>query len=165
MKLNLSKIRHMTLIAHKQNKKEKKANDFTKYQFIIAVMNLDDLLLSNLLKKDSIFMGRYNYWQILHWFRNKFSKLNNDLFHSKFIENISVDIYPGSTAFEFCFAPYTIDDNTDPFGMEINDDIFKNEKAITFTLVLLFDNGKITDIRIPRKTMSIENYNAIKYLN
>jgi hypothetical protein len=164
-KIILFKIKIMNLISHKQNKKEKKANDHTKYQFIIAVMNLDEILLSKLLSKDSIYMGRYNYWQILHWFRNKFSKLNNDMFHSKFIENISIDAYPGSIAFEFSFAPYSIDENTDPFGIEINDEIFKNEKAITFTLVLLFDNGKIIDIRMPKKIMSLDNLNSVKYLN
>jgi hypothetical protein len=139
-------------IANKQNSEQKKSNDFARYNFILAMMNMDEKMVGPLLKENSNFLGYMNNWQLLHWLKNQFDKLNTRMFHSKFVEGISLDYYPGSEMYEFYYAPMSIgnNDNFESYE-EYQNSIFKDDKIIKIKLVLLFENGKITDMRVPNK--------------
>ena len=144
-----------TLIANKQTDEQKRANEFARYQFIMAMMNMDEKTLIPLLKKDGKFLGHLNTWQLLNWLRKQFNTLNPQMFHSKFTEGISLDIYPGSDMFEFSYAP--MEEDSLFTYQELNEDqIFNNKKAFKIKLVILFENGKIADIRVPKKVACVE---------
>ncbi len=147
-----------TLLANKQTDDQKRSNEFARYQFIMAMMNMDEKILIPLLKKDGKFLGHLNNWQFLNWLRRHFKRINPHAFHSKFEEGISLDYYPGSEMFEFSFAP--MEDNSDNrlfFNEDdAEEDVFKNKMAFQIKLVLLFENGKIADIRVPKKIASLE---------
>ncbi len=154
------------LLAKKQNSEQKKSNDFARYNFILAMMNMDEKMLGPLLKKDSKFMGYMNNWQFLHWLRNHFEKLNTRMFHSKFSEGISLDYYPGSETFEFSYAPMSNNENESfETHEEYQNSIFKDDITIKIKLVLLFENGKIADIRIPRKHANMEGISKFQIEN
>jgi hypothetical protein len=125
----------------------------------MAMMNLDESMIGSLLKEDCKFLGYMNNWQLLHWFRCQFNKLNSKGFHSKITFGISLDNYPGSDMLEFSYAP--ISENCKSvldYNRESNDeDTFKSEKAFKIKLVLIYENGKIADIREAKKVASTEN--------
>lgn len=140
------------LLAKKQNSEQKKSNDFARYNFILAMMNMDEKMLGPLLKKDSKFMGYMNNWQFLHWLRNQFKKLDTRMFQSKFSEGISLDYYPGSEMFEFSYAPMRNSEGESfQTHEEYQNSVFKDDVTIKIKLVLLFENGKIADVRVPKK--------------
>jgi hypothetical protein len=147
-----------TLIANKQTDEQKRANEFARYQFIMAMMNMDEKTLIPLLKKDGKFLGHLNTWQFLNWLRNQFNTLNPIMFHSKFKEGVSLDYYPGSDIFEFSYAPMGDNSDNDPFFNEEQDEesIFNSKMVFQIKLVLLFENGKIADIRVPKKVACLE---------
>jgi hypothetical protein len=137
-----------------QNKK--RSNEFARYQFIMAMMNMDEKILIPLLKKDGKFLGHLNNWQFLNWLRRHFKRLNPHAFHSKFEEGISLDYYPGSEMFEFSYAPM---EGSNFFAYDEQDEaaVFNNKMAFSIKLVLLFENGKIADIRVPNKIASLDS--------
>ena|ERR1035437_25683 len=147
-----------TLIASKQTEEQRRSNEYIRYQFIVAMMNMDEKMIQPLLKKEAKFFGHMNSWQLLHWFKKQFSTLGTPMVHSKFNEGISIDIYPGSDMFEFSFAP--MDENTsveDTFLGRLKEEaIFSSKNTLKLTLVLVFENGKIADMRIPKKTICFE---------
>jgi hypothetical protein len=98
-----------------------------------------------------------NNWQLLHWLKNQFDTLNTRMFHSKFEEGISLDYYPGSEMYEFSYATMSNSEN-DIFQThdEYQNSIFKDDITLKIKLVLLFENGKICDIRIPNRVASVE---------
>ena len=59
-------------IANKQNSEQKKSNDFARYNFILAMMNMDEKMVGPLLRENSKFLGYMNNWQLLHWLKNQF---------------------------------------------------------------------------------------------
>ena len=148
------------LLAKKQSADQKKSNDFARYNFILAMMNMDEKMLGPLLKENSKFLGYMNNWQLLHWLKNQFDTLNTRMFHSKFEEGISLDYYPGSEMYEFSYAPMSNSEN-DNFQThdEYQNSIFKDNITLKIKLVLLFENGKIVDIRVPT------NYTSLKQIN
>ena len=147
-----------TLLANKQTDEQKRSNEYARYQFILAMMNIDERLISVLLKKDGRFLCNKNKWQSLYWFKKQFSKLNPQMFHSNFKEGISLDCYPGSDILEFSYAPIEENSCDDPFLIEEQDEeaIFNSKTAFKIRLVLLFENGKIADIRVPNKMVNLE---------
>jgi hypothetical protein len=158
-KFAIPKTRNMkTLIANKQTDDQKRSNEFARYQFIMAMMNMDEKTLIPLLKKDGKFLGHLNTWQFLNWLRNQFNTLNPIMFHSKFKEGISLDYYPGSDMFEFSYAPMGENSDNDLFFNEEQDEqaIFNSKMAFKIKLVLLFENGKIADVRVPIRTACFE---------
>ena len=158
-KFVLPKKRNMKeLIANKQTDEQKRSNEYARYQFIMAMMNMDEKTLIPLLKKDGKFLGHLNTWQFLNWLRNQFNTLNPIMFHSKFKEGISLDYYPGSDMFEFSYAPMGENSDNDLFFNEEQDDqaIFNSKMAFKIKLVLLFENGKIADVRVPIRTACFE---------
>lgn len=163
------KINNMrTLLATKQNEEQKRSNDYARYQFIMAMMNIDDRMIGVLLKKNRRYLGNLNSWQVLHWFNNKFSKLDSNMFHSKYTEGISLDVYPGAEMFEFSFAPMESNYNYDPLLSNENHNenaIFSSKKAFHIKLVLLFEDGQIADIRIPKIFISKEKIKNLQCKN
>lgn len=147
-----------TLLANKQTEEQKRSNEYARYQFILAMMNMDERMIGSLLKKGSKFLGNLNNWQLLHWLKSQFSVLNPDMFHSKFKEGISLDVYPGSDIFQFSFASMDDENSTDLFFTENQneDAIFSGKGSFKIELVLLFENGMITDIRIPKKITCLD---------
>ncbi len=147
-----------TLLANKQTEEQKRSNQYARYQFIMGMMNMDEAMINLLLKKDCKFLGYMNKWQFIHWLKSKFSTLNPHLFHSKYTEGISIDYYPGCDMFEFLYAPLEGDVNTClSYAEDLDEEaIFNSIKAVSIKLVLLFENGKITDVRIPKKTICKE---------
>jgi hypothetical protein len=144
-----------TLIASKQTEEQKRSNAFVRYQFVMAMMNMDENLIRPLLKEGVNFMGCMSSWQLLNWFNKQFAIVGSPMFHSKFTEGISLDKYPGADIFEFSFA--AIEDNegwnSGPFDENA---IYSSKRSIKVKLVLIFENGKIADMRIPRKVVSLE---------
>ncbi len=147
-----------TLLANKQTDEQKRSNEYARYQFIMAMMNMDERMIGVLLKKDCKFLGNMNNWQLLHWLKSQFIKLNPHMFHSKFKEGVSLDYYPGSDIFEFSYAPMEDTSGNDLFFNEEQDEqaIFNSKMAFQIKLVLLFENGKIADIRVPKKVACLE---------
>ena len=154
------------LLAKKQSADQKKSNDVARYNFILAMMNMDEKMVGPLLKENSKFLGYMNNWQLLHWLKNQVDTLNTRMFHSKFEEGISLDYYPGSEMYEFSYAPMS-NGNNDNFQThdEYQDSIFKNDITIKIKLVLLFENGKISDIRVPNRVASIEKITKFQIEN
>lgn len=128
------------LLAHKQTEEQKRSNDYARFQFIMAMMNLDFMMVRSLLKKDCKFLGNMNNWQLPHLLKSQFSKLNPHMFHFKFKEGVSLNYYPGSDIFEFSYAPMEDNSDNDPFFNEEQDEkaIFKSKMAFKIILDLLF---------------------------
>jgi len=154
------------LLAKKQSLDQKKSNDFARYNFILAMMNMDEKMVGPLIKENSKFFGYMNNWQLLHWLKNQFDTLNTRMFHSKFEEGISMDYYPGSEMYEFSYAPMSngSNDNFQTYD-EYQDSIFKNDITLKIKLVLLFENGKICDLRIPNRVASVEKITKLQNEN
>ncbi len=98
-------------------------------------------------------MGYMNNWQFVSWLGKKFGPIKVSFFSSEFKEGISLDAYPGSEMFEFSFSAFE-QDNIDqgPFSFEANDNKKSTQtEKMSICLVLLFENGKIADIRVPKK--------------
>ena len=154
------------LLAKKQSADQKKSNDFARYNFILAMMNMDEKMVGPLLKENSKFLGYMNNWQLLHWLKNQFDTLNTRMFHSKFEEGISLDYYPGSEMYEFSYAPMSNSEN-DIFQThdEYQNSIFKDDITLKIKLVLLFENGKIADIRVPKKNIKLNELEQLIYNN
>lgn len=51
-----------TLLANKQTDEQKRSNEYARYQFIMAMMNMDERMIGVLLKKDCKFLGNMNSW-------------------------------------------------------------------------------------------------------
>jgi hypothetical protein len=147
-----------SLLADIQTAEQMQLNEHTRHLFIMAMMNLDESMIGLLLKEDCKFLGHLNNWQLLHWFRSQFDKLNSKAFHSKFTFGISLDYYPGADMLEFSYSPISEDcKSVLDFNRESNDEAtFKSEKAFKIKLVLLYENGKIADIRMPKKFACVE---------
>ncbi len=148
-----------TLLANKQTEEQKQTNGFVRYQFIMAMMNMDDRMMGTLLNRDFKYLGNKNNWQLLNWLKGKFSTLNPLLFHSRLKEGISLDYYPGAEVFEFTYAPMEGNNNYEDYLYEdMNEkDIFANKHAFTIKVVLLFEDGKIIDLRVSNKSICKEN--------
>jgi hypothetical protein len=147
-----------TLLANKQTEEQKRSNEYARYQFILAMMNMDERMIGSLLKKESKFLGNLNNWQLLHWLKSQFSVLNPQMFHSKFTEGVSLDVYPGSDMFQFSFAPMDDENSNGLFFTENQDEdaVFSCQGSFKIELVLLFENGVIADIRIPKKITCLD---------
>ena len=148
-----------TLLANKQTEDQRRSNEYARFQFVMAMMNLDENSVGLLLKKDSVFLGHLNNWQFVYWLKKQFSKLDPNMFHSKYIEGISLDFFPGSDVFEFLYAPQPEGETYDAFSDQAYNEekIFNNKHSFKIKLVLLLENGKIADARIPKHSVCLEN--------
>ena len=135
-----------TLLARKQTDEQRTLNDLARYQFIMAMMNMDESMLIPYLNDSFCFLGYLNKWQLMNYLRKQFNRIQPCLFQSRLREGISLDIYAGSDAFEVSYAPVTNNDMT-----SCDEEFFNNEKSFILTLVVIFEDGKIKDIRIPKK--------------
>ena len=147
------------IIFNKQTDKQKTSNDMARIQFIMAMMNFDLNMIIPLLNLDNKFLGYMNSWQLCNWLKKQFANMDPLMFQSKFKEGISLDNYPGSDVIEFSYAP--IDNNFNDsllYTEEKNEEaIFNCKNAVTIKLVLLFENGKIADMRIPKNVAYFED--------
>lgn len=141
-----------TLLAKKQTEEQKQLNETTRYQFLLAVLNMDEKMLRPLLKKDNIFFGHMNYWQVLHWFRKQFELLPKGGYYSQYKEYLSLDFYPGTINFEFSYGPMEalFTDPSNPLEVINLEQVFESKNVSKLKLSLQFENGLITDIRIPK---------------
>jgi hypothetical protein len=153
MKFNIALQNNKSMIlAYKQNEEQKRSNDYAKFQFIMAMMNLDHMLVRSLLKKDSRFLGWMNVWQFTAWLRKEFKKINPNGFHSRVKEMICLDICPGAEMLTFEYAKMGIGDFIEGSqAMNFSEEtIFNSKDTIKINLVLIFEGGKIADIRTPK---------------
>ncbi len=154
------------LLAIKQTEGQRDSNQTTRFQFIMAMLSLDEKHIFQLLKPNSLFLGNKNNWQFTHWLSQQFSTYKGSGFHSNFKEGISLDYYPGSETIEFEFALMINNDFMceDPF-----DEKNQKNRAINgykkIRLVLSFEDGKISDIRIPKFFFKNDNINRLKAEN
>ena len=155
------------LLAPKQTADQKKANEYTSYQFVRAMMSMDERMVFPLLKKDARFMGNMTNWQFVNWLAKQFGPLKSTYFGAQFKEEISLDTYPGCEMFEFSFSRFHPDSSDEDFfsGNGINSNNTSNNEKVTIRLVLLFENGQITDIRIPKKGICLEKINKYQIEN
>ena len=140
-----------TLLARKQTDEQRTLNDLARHQFIMAMMNMDESMLIPYLKDSGSFLGYLNKWQLMNYLRKQFNRIQPCLFQSRLREGISLDIYAGSDVFEVSYAPVTNNDMTSYDENQDYEVFFNNAKSFKLTLVVIFENGKITDIRIPKK--------------
>lgn len=140
-----------TLLARKQTDEQRTLNDLARYQFIMAMMNMDESMLIPYLKDNISFLGYLNKWQLMNYLRKQFNRIQPCLFQSRLREGISLDIYAGSDAFEVSYAPLTSNDMTSYDESQDFEVFFNNAKSFKITLVVIFENGKIADVRIPKK--------------
>lgn len=153
------------LLANKQTDEQKRSNEYARFQFIMAMMNMDESMLIPFLKDSGSFLGHLNTWQLMNHLRKQFNRIHPSLFQSRLRECVSLDIYAGSDAFEFSYAPAPDNDMTVYDEDQDYDAFFKNAKAFKIILVVIFENGKIVDIRIPKtiaclgKTKKFQNEN------
>lgn len=154
------------LLAIKQTEGQKDSNQSTRFQFIMAMMSLDEKHIFQLLKPNSLFLGNKNNWQFTHWLQQQFLPLKCQGFHSKYTEGISLDYYPGSETIEFEFALMIGDDflSEDPF-LENNQSDMSNNAYTKLRFVLSFEDGKISDIRIPNVFFKNDRINRLKAEN
>ena len=137
------------LLAKKQTEEQIRSNDQARFQFVLSMMNMDVQTISPLLKKDGVFFGKLNRWQMLQWLNKQFKKLNADMFQAFHTEGISLGFFPGSVVFHFKYVPMDMI-NLGEFlsEMEGSMGMSSNENdAVILRLVVLFEDGKIADIR------------------
>ncbi len=140
------------LLANKQTDEQKRSNDYARFQFIMAMMNLDFMMVRSLLKKDSRFLGWMNTWQFSGWLKKEFNKIGENGFHSRFKEQICLDVCPGAEMFMFEYVKMREDEfleGVNPMSHS-EDQIFNRSQSLKIKLVLIFEDGKISDIRIPK---------------
>ena len=146
-------------LAPKQTADQKKANEYTSYQFVRAMMSMDERMVFPLLKKDARFMGNMTNWQFVNWLAKQFSPLKSTYFGAQYKEGISLGTYPGCEMFEFAFSHYHTNIIDEDFfnGEALESNKSPKSEKVVIKLVLIFKNGEITDIRIPKKIVSLEN--------
>ena len=139
----------MIKLANKQTDEQKQSNNFTRFHFIMAMMNLDLVSVKNLLKKDGKFLGWMNDWQFCNWLDKKFRVISSGSFQSSLKEQVCLDICPGADMLVFEFAKME-DEETDPVLNEIQGktELVDPGKLIRIQLVLMYENGLIADIRL-----------------
>ena len=145
------------LLAKKQSIEEKRLNDYTRYQFILAMMNLDYMMIKSFLKNESRYLGWMNSWQFTGWLKRKFEIIGESGFHSRFKEMISLDICPGADMVDFEYVKFKDDDS---FGIDFfdqtDDEIFNNGLTLKLSFILVFENGKISNIRQANKGFHLD---------
>jgi len=136
-----------TLLAAQQSELQKKSNDYVKYQFIMAMMNMDERMIKPLLSKNFKFNGNMNDWHLLHWLKSRFEKFYAIMHETRHEEGISLDVYPGANMLEFCYIP-----------MELNNGLPNTSESgkLRIRFVLLYENGEISELRVPKMVLSIE---------
>jgi hypothetical protein len=155
------------LLAHKQTEEQKRSNDYARFQFIMAMMNLDFMMVRSLLKKESRFLGWMNTWQFSGWLQKEFKKIGAHGFHSRFKEQICLDICPGAEMFVFEYAKMSEDDFLEGVNPLSNneEEIFNTSKSLKICFVLMFEDGKISDIRIPKKGIDVTKMKKLQAEN
>lgn len=140
-------------LAIKQTDEQRRSNDYTRFQFVMAMMNADYITIKSLLKEDARFLGWMNDWQFCNWLKGQFKEIGSEAFHSRFREQICLDIYPGADMFYFEYAKHREIDSI--FGIEENSDPFNENNTVKITLVLVFEDGKISDVRMPKRGIDV----------
>lgn len=141
------------LLAQKQNNNDKRMNDTARGHFILAMISADDIMLGELLQEHTLYMGKYNKYRIQHWFKKQFASLEDKDWTCDCDSGISLDYYPGAEMHEFKY--YLLEPYSDIFSPRSPDDVL-----FVLRLTLLYDQGKIKDIRFTKKytlAKSIEN--------
>ncbi len=103
---------------------------------------------------DKLYFGCKNKWQVTEWFKTQFEKFGDAGCLGKYMELISLDIFPGEIVHEFTIKRGIIEDipfEDDMFNQWLNDD--ESAESIIVRVVLRFEKNKISDIRIPRYYM------------
>jgi hypothetical protein len=158
-----------TLLTNRQNKDQKNANEFNKRQFILLMMNMDTLYIDTILNDSVVYMENMSKQQFIFWLRKKFEKIDPFNFFSSYKEKISVDQYPGADVIEFTYITCkNEDDELDVKNtkIDLNDVEFRRKHNVyKLKFVLSFKNGQITDIMIPKKTISIKSAEKFAELN
>ena len=168
-KVNLYQIKTIamkTLLSAKQTEEQKSSNEVIQFQFVLALMNMDEKMIAPFLKKDSKFMGTMNDWQFLHWLRKQFSKLQSKGIDTRFKQGISLDFYPGSEMLEFSYAPMQeVDESFNFFASYEEQNPISHKPEMVLRFVLLIEDGKIADIRRCRKYALPENAKKLQIDN
>jgi hypothetical protein len=155
------------ILAVRQSDEQKRLNDLTKFQFIMAMMNIDYMAIKTLLNRESIFLGWMNAWQFSNWLKNKFKPIGDFPFHSSFNEKVCADICPGADMFEFEFSFVNGQQDLDSFlNTRFTDkEAFKSCSIIKISLALIFEEGKIVNVRIPKKGIDMAKIKRLQLEN
>jgi hypothetical protein len=141
-----------TLLAKKQTEDQKRSNQFVRFQFIMAMMSMDYMTIKSFLKEEAKFLGWMNVWQFTAWLKKQFDAIGTEGCHSRYKEQICLDVYPGTEMFVFEYAQLTEDEYNEWESIEtLNDKIYNRASCRKICLTLVFENGKISDVRVPKK--------------
>lgn len=141
------------LLAQKQNNNEKRLNDTARCNFILAMISADDVMIGELLSENILYMSKYNKYRMQHWFKKQFAALEDKDWTCDCVSGISLDYYPGAEMHEFNY--YLLDPFSDIFSPRSTENLL-----FVLRLTLLYDKGKIKDIRFTKKytlANSLEN--------
>ncbi len=144
------------LLSSKQTADQLILNEYISNQFIMAVMNLDENIIKSLLAPNRKFLGRLNSWETMYWFKKKFELTKGENFRISLRRGVSMDYYPGSEYFEFRFVFLDeFHDFEDSFE-QFEEAPAREKFDFKIRVVPIFENGKIVDIREPRKIVEMD---------
>lgn len=144
------------ILSPKPTEDQRKANEHIRYLFIMAMMNMDEKMLLNLLAKDGLFFGNKNCWQAAHWFRAKFNNFDRFAYNAHLNLGISNEFYPGAEVFEFIYsdADFSEEDNNLFTGLPEDEKKDLNKRESVIRIVLQFGERKIKGIRIIKSMLT-----------
>ncbi len=146
-----------TILSPKPSDEQRKANEHTRYLFIMAMMNMDDRMLLHLLAKEGQFFGYMNKWQVAHWLRGKFNNFDRFAYHSTIKTGFSNEIFPGAEVFEFTYTDADFDEEDNLFtGLPEDEKRKFNKRESVIRLVLQFGNRHITGMRLTKTMFSTQ---------
>lgn len=143
------------LLSSKQPADQLILNEYISNQFIMAVMNLDQSIIKSLLSPHRKFLGRLNSWETMYWFRKKFELTKGESFRISFRKGISLDYYPGSEYFEFRFVFLDEFRDFENTFEEVEEATDREKFDFNIRVVPIFENGKIVDLRVPKRILEI----------
>lgn len=127
-------------LAQNVNEDEKVKNDALAYNFVISILEMNEKILFPYLTDEHKYLDGKTKWQTIAYFKRFFSPflvVQVEIFLEQWI---SIDVYPGSTAYKFIFR----------------EPLSEGKPLGELKLVLAFENGKIKDIAYCKKAIKKE---------
>ena len=139
------------LTVTKQNDLQKIENNRLLLAFINAMLGMDEQAILEMLKPENRYFKKWNAYQTICFFKQRFRKVGPGFIQCSFKQGIALNDYPGAPMIEFNWAaePFNFDELHDPNPLE-------SSKAVKMVVLIVFDNGKIEDLRFGRIGVDME---------
>ncbi len=147
-------MKNLTL--SKQNDLQILENDRLLLAFINAMLGMDEQAILGMLKPNKRYFKKWNAYQTICFFKQRFKKVGPGFIQCSFKQGIALNDYPGAPMIEFNWAaePFNFDELEDPNPLE-------SSKAVKLVVLIVFDNGKIDDLRFGRIGVEMELKNKM----